>query len=48
MAKAKTTLNLTAYKKKPKKRRKGIHAKTKMTSNKGAHLYVKPNTGQGV
>ena len=32
---------------KPRKRRKGIHAKTKSTSNKGAQNYKKSYRGQG-
>jgi hypothetical protein len=35
---------------KPKKRRKGIHAKTKQSKNKGSklyELYVKPYKSQG-
>ncbi len=33
--------------KKPKVRRKGVHAKTKMSSIKGSKLYKKKNRGQG-
>jgi hypothetical protein len=32
---------------KPKKKRKGIHAKTKASKNKGSKLYVKKYNGQG-
>ena len=32
---------------KPKKKRKGIHAKTKQSKNKGSKLYVKPYKSQG-
>jgi len=32
---------------KPKVRRKGVHAKTKMSSIKGSKLYKKKNRGQG-
>ena len=32
---------------KPKVRRKGVHAKTKMTSIKGSKLYKKKYRGQG-
>jgi len=32
---------------KPKKNRKGVHAKTKQSCNKGADNYVKPYGGQG-
>ena len=31
----------------PKKKRKGDHAKTKSTKNKGAHKYKKAYRGQG-
>lgn len=44
MAKA---LNITIFKKKPKKNNKGIHAKTKQSSAKGSKNYVKPYKGQG-
>lgn len=30
-----------------KKKRPGMHAKTKMSFNKNADLYVKKNVGQG-
>ena len=32
---------------KPKVKRKGVHAKTKMSSIKGSKLYKKKNRGQG-
>ena len=32
---------------KPKKKRKGIHDKTKTSTTKGAKLYVKKYNGQG-
>ena len=32
---------------KPRKRRKGVHAKTKSSANKGAQNYKKPYQGQG-
>ncbi len=32
---------------KPQVRRKGVHAKTKMSSIKGSKLYKKKNRGQG-
>jgi len=41
---AKTTI-LKKYK--PKKKRKGIHAKTKTSNTKGSKLYVKKYNGQG-
>jgi len=45
---AKVKINATnTYRKKPKKRRPGVHAKTKQSSNKKAHNYKKPYKGQG-
>ena len=38
---------VTVFRKKPKKRRPGIVAKTKQTTNKRAKLYKKPKVGQG-
>ena len=35
------------YLEKPKKRRKGIHAKSKTSNNKQSKNYVKKNRGQG-
>jgi len=32
---------------KPKVKRKGVHAKTKMSSTKGSKNYKKKNRGQG-
>lgn len=32
---------------KVKRKRKGVHAKSKRTKNKGADNYVKPYKGQG-
>jgi len=44
----KTTLNASSlYKLKPKKSRKGIHAKTKMSKNKNSKNYTKISIGQG-
>ena len=37
----------TFYKEKPKKSRKGIHAKTKMSKNKNSKNYTKISIGQG-
>jgi hypothetical protein len=37
----------TAFHATPKKKRKGVHAKTKTTKNKGAHKYKKAYKGQG-
>lgn len=36
-----------AYKKKPKVKRKGVHAKTKQSAAKTSKLYKKLNIGQG-
>ena len=38
---------LTAKIEKPKKKRKGIHAKSKMSKNKCSKNYVKPYAKQG-
>ena len=47
-AKKSTTATASAfYKSKPKKRNKGIHAKTKMSKNKRSKNYIKRNRGQG-
>jgi hypothetical protein len=44
----KTTLSASSlYKLKPKKSRKGIHAKTKMSKNKNSKNYTKISIGQG-
>jgi len=44
----KTTLSASSlYKSKPKKSRKGIHAKTKMSKNKNSKNYTKISIGQG-
>jgi hypothetical protein len=46
--KAKTkTSSLRVFSAKPKKKRKGIHAKTKMSKNKSSKSYYKINIGQG-
>jgi len=45
MAKTKITAS-TLYKSKPKTKRKGIHAKTKMSKNKSSKNYVKLSVGQ--
>jgi len=37
----------TLYKEKPKRRRKGIHAKTKTSKTKTSKNYKKLNVGQG-
>lgn len=38
---------LSNYLEKPKKRRKGIHAKSKISNNKQSKNYVKHYRGQG-
>ncbi len=44
----KTSISASSlYKEKPKKSRKGIHAKTKMSKNKTSKNYVKVSVGQG-
>jgi hypothetical protein len=43
---AKTTIE-RSFLKKPKVKRKGIHAKTKSSSNKNSKNYKKPYTAQG-
>ena len=40
-------LTLGNYMDKPKVRRKGVHAKTKQSSNKNSKNYKKPYRGQG-
>lgn len=47
MAKAKTQSVVKAFQKRPKVRRKGVHAKTKVSKSKNATNYVKLNRGQG-
>lgn len=44
MAKA---INVTVFKKKSKKKNKGVHAKTKQSKSKGSANYVKSYRGQG-
>jgi len=46
MAKAKVS-NISAFMAKPKRKRKGVHAKTKISKSKSAHNYVKLSRGQG-
>lgn len=46
-AKAKSSAAGPQFHRKPKKVRKGIHAKTKMSTNKGSKNYKKLNRGQG-
>jgi hypothetical protein len=45
-AKVKTSIS-SLHKDKPKKRRKGIHAKTKTSKSKNATNYIKKYRGQG-
>ncbi len=45
-AKLKTSTS-SLHKVKPKKSRKGIHAKTKMSKNKNSKNYIKRSVGQG-
>lgn len=40
-------LVVSAYIEKPKKKRPGVHAKTKHSRSKGSKNYVKPYRGQG-
>lgn len=48
MAKAKKgSENLSSFRSKPKKKRKGIHAKCKGSKNKKSKNYKKPYVGQG-
>jgi hypothetical protein len=47
MAKTKSQSTASSWHAKPKVKRKGIHAKTKMSKNKGSKNYVKPYRGQG-
>ena len=46
MAKVKSS-SVATFSAKPKPKRKGIHAKTKMSKNKGSKNYHKINVGQG-
>jgi len=45
MAKAK--MNFVVFKKKPKVKRPGVHAKSKTSKLKSSKNYVKPYRGQG-
>lgn len=47
MAKAKSTSSVKAFQVKPKRKRKGIHAKTKMSKCKTSKNYYKVSVGQG-
>jgi hypothetical protein len=44
---AKVKMNLMAFIKKPKKKRPGVHAKTKTSKLKQSKNYVKKYKGQG-
>jgi hypothetical protein len=44
---AKTTSSTSSFFAKPKKKRKGIHAKSKTSKSKNSKLYKKLNVGQG-
>lgn len=46
MAKVKTS-SIAAFMAKPKRKRKGIHSKTKSSRSKNAKNYVKISRGQG-
>ena len=45
-AKAKTN-TVSSFRKKPKVKRPGVHAKTKQSKNKNSKNYVKPYAAQG-
>jgi len=47
MAKAKSTGSVSSFRAKPKKKRKGISAKTKQSKNKNSKMYKKISVGQG-
>jgi hypothetical protein len=44
----KSSLGISSFKKKPKVRRPGVHAKTKSSKNKNSKLYNKPYNKQGL
>ncbi len=45
---AKTKIQTTTkFHKRSKKRRPGVHAKTKQSTNKASNNYIKINVGQG-
>jgi hypothetical protein len=46
MAKTKIS-TVKAFLAKPKRKRKGVHAKTKSSKSKTAHNYIKRSVGQG-
>lgn len=45
-AKSKST-NVSLFREKPKRKRPGVHAKSKQSSHKGAKHYKKKYVGQG-
>lgn len=47
MAKAKTSTTTSVKLRKPKKKRPGVHAKSKASKLKGSKNYLKKNKGQG-
>jgi hypothetical protein len=47
MAKKTTTTASSQYKAKPRKKRPGVHAKTKTSRSKSSKLWKKINVGQG-
>lgn len=46
MAKAKTSI-IAQFRTKPKKKRPGIHAKSKFSKSKSSKNYIKRSVGQG-
>jgi hypothetical protein len=47
MAPKTKTSSVRVFQTKPKKKRKGIHSKTKMSKNKNSKNYFKVSAGQG-
>ena len=47
MAKAKTQSSAVQFRAKPKRKRPGVHAKSKTSKNKRSKNYVKLSVGQG-
>lgn len=45
--KASAQLNIKSYRQKAKKKRPGVHAKSKTSSNKNSKNYKKPYVSQG-
>ena len=46
-AKPKSTASSNSFKPRSRKKRPGVHAKTKSSKGKGSPKYVKPYRGQG-